>query len=426
MGAAGATYRHDNVSVKGFINQLGTTTFYADADGDGFGNATTSIVNCVPPVGYVTNNTDCNDADSTEFPGATWVLDNDNDGFGANGSTLTSCTQPNGYISSLAPVDCNDANANIGAAITYYQDADLDGFGNAAITQTACSAPVGYVTNNTDCNDANALVGGANTTFYADTDNDTYGDATVSIIACVAPTGYVANNTDCDDANPATHPNAVEVCDGFDNNCNGSNDEGLTTFTWYMDSDNDGLGNPAVTAQNCLQPSGYVGNDNDCDDADADPNAGETLYYADVDNDTYGDPFDAISTCTPPSGYVANNEDCDDTNPAINPNATDNTGNGIDENCDGVDGNLGIEDAIFATVSVAPNPGTNDVSLTFNGDLTGLTYSFIGIDGKAIPAMIVTQTTTSLTFNTAAFATGTYLIQLSNGTVVKTIRWIKN
>jgi len=426
MATSGATYRHDNVSVKGFVNQLGTTTFYADADGDGFGNATTSIVNCVPPVGYVTNNTDCNDADSTEFPGATWVLDNDNDGFGANGSTLTSCTQPNGYISSLAPVDCNDANANIGAAITYYQDADLDGFGNAAITQTACSAPVGYVTNNTDCNDANALVGGANTTFYADTDNDTYGDATVSIIACVAPTGYVANNTDCDDANPATHPNAVEVCDGFDNNCNGSNDEGLTTFTWYMDSDNDGLGNPAVTAQNCLQPSGYVGNDNDCDDADADPNAGETLYYADVDNDTYGDPFDAISTCTPPSGYVANNEDCDDTNPAINPNATDNTGNGIDENCDGVDGNLGIEDAIFATVSVAPNPGTNDVSLTFNGDLTGLTYSFIGIDGKAIPAMIVTQTTTSLTFNTAAFATGTYLIQLSNGTVVKTIRWIKN
>lgn len=426
MGAAGATFRHDNVSVKGFINQLGTTTYYADIDGDGFGNATTSIVNCVPPVGYVTNNTDCNDADSTEFPGATWVLDNDNDGFGATGSTVTSCTQPNGYISSLAPVDCNDANAAIGSAITYYQDADLDGFGNAAITQTACTAPVGYVTNNTDCDDANALVGGANTTFYADADNDTYGDATVTMIACTAPAGYVSNNTDCDDTNPATHPNAVEVCDGFDNNCNGSNDEGLTTFTWYMDSDNDGLGNPAVTAQNCLQPTGYVGNDNDCDDSDADPNAGETLYYADVDNDTYGDPFDAISTCTPPSGYVANNEDCDDTNAAINPNATDNTGNGIDENCDGVDGNLGIEDAIFASVSVAPNPGTNEVSLTFNGDLTGLTYSFIGIDGKAIPAMIVTQTTTSLTFNTAAFATGTYLIQLSNGTVVKTIRWIKN
>lgn len=426
MGATGATYRHDNVSVKGFINQLGTTTFYADADGDGFGNATTSIVNCVPPVGYVTNNTDCNDADSTEFPGATWVLDNDTDGFGATGSTVTSCTQPNGYISSLAPVDCNDANATIGAAITYYQDADFDGFGNAAITQTACTAPVGYVTNNTDCNDANALVGGANTLFYADTDNDTFGDATVSIIACTAPAGYVSNNTDCDDTNPATHPNAVEVCDGFDNNCNGSNDEGLTTFTWYMDSDNDGLGNPAVTAQNCLQPSGYVGNDNDCDDSDADPNAGETLYYADVDNDTYGDPFDAISTCTPPSGYVANNEDCDDSNPAINPNATDNTGNGIDENCDGVDGNLGIDDAIFANVTLFPNPGKDQVALSFNGDLTGLTCTFIGIDGKEIPATITEQTATSLTFNTASFATGTYLIQLSNGSVVKTIRWIKN
>jgi hypothetical protein len=426
MGASGATYRHDNVSVKGFINQLGTTTFYADVDGDGFGNATASIVNCVPPVGYVTNNTDCNDADSTEFPGATWVLDNDNDGFGATGSTVTSCTQPNGYISSLAPVDCNDANATIGAAITYYQDADLDGFGNAAITQTACTAPTGYVTNNTDCNDANALVGGANTVFYADADNDTYGDATVSMIACTAPAGYVSNNTDCDDTNPATHPNAVEVCDGFDNNCNGSNDEGLATFTWFIDADSDGLGNPAVTAQNCLQPAGYVGNDNDCDDSDANPNAGETLYYADVDNDTFGDPFDAISTCTPPSGYVANNEDCDDTNNAINPNATDNTGNGIDENCDGVDGNLGIDDAIFANVTIFPNPGKDQVALSFNGDLTGLTCTFIGIDGKEIPATITEQTATSLIFTTASFATGTYLIQLSTGSVVKTIRWIKN
>jgi hypothetical protein len=175
-----------------------------------------------------------------------------------------------------------------------------------------------------------------------------------------------------------------------------------------------------------LQPSGYVGNDNDCDDSDADPNAGETLYYADVDNDTFGDPFDAISTCTPPSGYVANNEDCDDTNPAINPNATDNTGNGIDENCDGVDGNLGIDDAIFASVTVFPNPGKDQVALSFNGDLTGLACTFIGIDGKEIPTTIMEQTATSLTFNTASFATGTYLIQLSNGSVVKTIRWIKN
>lgn len=426
MATTGATYRHDNVSVKGFINQLGTTTFYADLDGDGFGNAAATIVNCVPPVGYVTNNTDCNDTDSTEFPGATWVLDADNDGYGATGSTITSCTQPNGYISSLAPVDCNDANANIGAAITYYQDADLDGYGNAAITQTACTAPVGYVTNNTDCDDANALVGGANTVFYADADSDTYGDATVTMIACTAPAGYVSNNTDCDDTNPATHPNAVEVCDGLDNNCNGNNDEGLTTYTWYIDADNDGLGNPASTVQNCLQPTGYVGNDNDCDDTNAAPNAGETLYYADVDNDTFGDPFDAISTCNPPSGYVANDGDCDDTNPAINPNATDNTGNGIDENCDGVDGNLEIDDAIFASITVFPNPGKDQVVVSFNGDLTGLSCAIIGIDGKEILTSITQQTTTSFTFNTTSLATGTYLIQLSNGSAVKTIRWIKN
>ena len=31
-------------------------------------------------------------------------------------------------------------------------------------------------------------------------------------------------------------------------------------------------------------------------------------------------------------------EDCDDTNPEINPNAEDQEGDGIDQNCDGVDG----------------------------------------------------------------------------------------
>ena len=31
---------------------------------------------------------------------------------------------------------------------------------------------------------------------------------------------------DCDDNNPNTYPNAPEICDGLDNNCNGDTDEG--------------------------------------------------------------------------------------------------------------------------------------------------------------------------------------------------------
>ena len=50
-----------------------TTTYYADADGDGFGNDLISLTQCADtpaPSGYVLNSTDCNDANGTINPGA--------------------------------------------------------------------------------------------------------------------------------------------------------------------------------------------------------------------------------------------------------------------------------------------------------------------------------------------------------------------
>ena len=52
--------------------------------------------------------------------------------------------------------DC-DGITDEGEQTTYYRDMDGDSFGDPANTTTACSQPVGYVTNNTDCDDNDAL-----------------------------------------------------------------------------------------------------------------------------------------------------------------------------------------------------------------------------------------------------------------------------
>ncbi|MCB0553995.1 MAG: fibronectin type III domain-containing protein, partial [Phaeodactylibacter sp.] len=58
------------------------------------------------------------------------------------------------------------------------------------------------------------------TSWYFDGDGDSFGNPDISMLSCTQPDNYVPDNTDCDDTNPAVHPNATEVCDGIDNNCN--------------------------------------------------------------------------------------------------------------------------------------------------------------------------------------------------------------
>jgi hypothetical protein len=62
-------------------------------------------------------------------------------------------------------------------------------------------------------------------TYYRDFDNDTYGDPQNTIQSCTQPEGYVTNDLDCNDANSSIHPSATEICNGVDDNCNGTVDE---------------------------------------------------------------------------------------------------------------------------------------------------------------------------------------------------------
>ena len=65
-------------------------------------------------------------------------------------------------------------------------------------------------------------------TFYIDVDGDGYGDSLTSIQACVLPASYVSDATDCDDNNSSVSPGTLEVCDGLDNDCDSTADNGVT------------------------------------------------------------------------------------------------------------------------------------------------------------------------------------------------------
>ena len=67
-------------NCNGLIDEgIATNLYYADIDGDGFGNPNASVSNCAQPVGYIANNTDCSDNEAAVNPIAMELCNNNID-----------------------------------------------------------------------------------------------------------------------------------------------------------------------------------------------------------------------------------------------------------------------------------------------------------------------------------------------------------
>jgi len=267
-------------------------------------------------------------------------------------------------------------------------------------------------------------------TYYFDTDNDGFGNAVLRLDTCLqnAPSNYVLNDLDCNDNDVNINPNAAEICDGIDNNCNGLNDDGLPKNTYYLDADGDGFGNIAITADTCISvpPTGFVVDNTDCNDGDdslnpamaencdgidndcnglIDDGLPKTTYFFDADGDGYGDAGITADTCisVPPIGFVVDNTDCDDQNSGINPGLADISDNAIDEDCSGID--------LYKITKFFPNPVTD--ILTIHYDFQGeVTVHVIDANGRLIRTKIIDFIDNNAQVDMNEFQAGVYMLRL--------------
>lgn len=279
---------------------------------------------------------------------------------------------------------------------TFYADADGDGFGDANTPLNTCltDAPLGFVTNSLDCADNDTTVyfgapelcdgldndcngqaddGLTFTIYYEDIDGDGYGTSTSKAPFCTPepPGGFVANGLDCDDNDPTINPDAVEICDEIDNNCDGLIDEELPSVSYFVDADGDGFGNPT----------------------------------------------DTLSTCTGiiPVGFVGNALDCDDTNPLVNPDGSEAGGpDGVDNDCNGLVDDFVAVSEVYWQIKTYPNPVRESLIIVLDNSVSEAYITLSNMQGKQLITNSLPFVSGQASLSFARLPQGMYLLRITD------------
>lgn len=195
------------------------------------------------------------------------------------------------------------------------------------------------------------------------TDPDLLQEDTAEVVVVDLDGDGAGDDVDCDDENAAVYPEAIEICDGLDNNCDGVVDEGVTSVV-YPDLDGDGYGDTDGAEEGCPGPD-TTDRAGDCDDSNSsihpaaqevcDPNDADedcdgladdldddtdpktmSVGYLDADGDGFGANGGESRACSLSVDYIDRDGDCDDSDATINPNGTEVCDPDFaDEDCDG-------------------------------------------------------------------------------------------
>ncbi len=301
-----------------------------------------------------------------------------------------SCNPPSGSSFPLgqtvvfcsATDECNNTTecsfvVTVNFTLLWYLDTDGDGFGKPGTSIAASQQPSGYVNNDLDCNDDLASVNPQAQEVCNGIDDDC--DNLIDEGFDADGDGYTSCGGDCNDNNASIKPGAVEVCNGIDDDCDNLIDEGF-------DADGDGYSSCAGDCNDnnaSIKPGAIEicnGIDDDCDnlidegfDADGD---GYTSCAGDCNDSNASIKPGAVEICNgidddcdnlidegfdlDGDGYTSCGGDCNDNNAAIHPGAAEVCFNGIDDDCDNIIDESCCNISITGIVTNATCPASAD------------------------------------------------------------------